>query len=106
MFYSKKKIFFLSKNSTEARQKITGLLNDSIANISTVLNFANRNFEKKLLKNANDDFVNLEQKRIWFININHFWIGLVYAVLPIVTLFLMIDLRQQNIISITFTYTI
>ncbi len=100
MFYSKKKIFFLSKNSTEARQKITGLLNDSIANISTVLHFANRNFEKKLLANANDDFVNLEKKRIWFININHFWIGLIYAILPIVTLFLMIDLRQKNIISI------
>ena len=100
MFYSKKKIFFLAKNCNEARQKITGLLNDSITNISTVLYFANRNFEKKLLKNANDDFVNLEQKRIWFININHFWIGLVYAILPIVTLFLMIDLRQQNLITI------
>ena len=100
MFYSKKKIFFLSKNSTEAKQKITGLLNDSIANISTVLHFANRNFEKKLLANANEDFVNLEKKRIWFININHFWIGLIYAILPIVTLFLMIDLRQKNIISI------
>jgi ATP-binding cassette subfamily B protein len=100
MFYSKKKIFFLSKNSTEAKQKITGLLNDSIANISNVLHFANRNFEKKLLANANEDFVNLEKKRIWFININHFWIGLIYAILPIVTLFLMIDLRQKNIISI------
>jgi ATP-binding cassette subfamily B protein len=100
IFYSKKKIFFLSKNSTEAKQKITGLLNDSIANISTVLHFANRNFEKKLLANANEDFVNLEKKRIWFININHFWIGLIYAILPIVTLFLMIDLRQKNIISI------
>ena len=100
MFYSKKKIFFLSKNSTEAKQKITGLLNDSIANISNVLNFANRNFEKKLLANANENFVNLEKKRIWFININHFWIGLIYAILPIVTLFLMIDLRQQKLISI------
>jgi len=100
MFYSKKKIFFLSKNTTEIRQKITGLLNDSISNISAVLHFANRNFEKKLLKNANDNYVNSEQKRTWFININHFWIGLIYAILPIVTLFLMINLRQQNIISI------
>ena len=100
MFYSKKKIFSLSKNSTQAKQKITGLLNDSIANISNVLHFANRNFEKKLLENANENFISLEKKRIWFININHFWIGLIYAILPIITLFLMIDLRQKNLISI------
>ncbi len=36
MFYSKKKIFFLSKNSTEAKQKITGLTKPQIRKLAEV----------------------------------------------------------------------
>ena len=100
IFLTKKKQFFLAKDSTAIRQKITGLLNDGISNISNVLFFTNRNFEKNLLKKANDQYAHFEQKRIWFIYINHLWIGLIYTILPIVTLFLMINLRQKNLITV------
>jgi len=97
---SKKKQFILTKNSSALRQKITGLLNDSISNISTVLLYSNRNFEKNLLNKTNDDWVKAEEKRIWFINVNHFVIGLIYAVIPILTLFLMLDLYQKKLVSL------
>jgi len=100
IFLSKKKQFFLAKDSSAIRQKITGLLNDGISNISNVLFFTNRNFEKNLLKKANNQYAHFEQKRIWFICVNHLWIGLIYTILPIVTLFLMINLRQKNLITI------
>ena len=41
IFLTKKKQFFLAKDSTAIRQKITGLLNDGISNISNVLFFTN-----------------------------------------------------------------
>jgi ATP-binding cassette subfamily B protein len=97
---SKKKQFILTKNSSALRQKITGLLNDGISNISTVLLFSNRNYEKNLLNKTNNDWVKAEEKRIWFINVNHFVIGLIYAVIPILTLFLMLDLYQKKLVSL------
>jgi ATP-binding cassette subfamily B protein len=99
IFLSKRKSFSHSKNATNVKQKITGLLNDSISNIASVLLFSNKSFEKKLLKNANQDFIATENIRLKFMFINHAIIGLMYVVLSIVVLFLLINLKIANLIS-------
>jgi len=99
MFLTKKKGLIYSEKSTDKRQAISGLVNDGISNISNVLFFCARNFELKKIKNANHDFINCEKKRLRFIFINHFILGLVYCILSISVLFLLINLRIENAIS-------
>ena len=96
---TKIKSFSHSKNATNVKQKITGLLNDSITNIASVMLFSNKSFEKKLLRNANQDFIATENIRLKFMFMNHGIIGLMYVVLSIVILFLLIKLKIANLIS-------
>jgi ATP-binding cassette subfamily B protein len=100
MFFFKRKGFVYSEQSTANKQKITGLINDGISNIATVLFFSAKKFEKKLLKKANGDFIKSEKRRLKFLFINHFVMGFVYSALSISVLFLLIDLKMKNLISI------
>ncbi len=100
MFFSKRKGLIYSEKSTAQKQKISGLVNDGISNIANVLFFSARNFELKHIRNANDDFVQLEKNRLRFVFLNHLVIGFVYCILSISVLFLLIDLRRENLVSI------
>ena len=100
MFFSKRKGLIYSEKSTAQKQKISGLVNDGISNIANVLFFSARNFELKHIRKTNDDFVELEKNRLRFVFLNHLVIGFVYCVLSISILFLLIDLRRKNLVSI------
>jgi ATP-binding cassette subfamily B protein len=99
MFFAKKKGLVYSENSTLEKQKITGLINDSISNISSVLLFGARRFEKNLLRKANENFIKSEKRRLKFMFINHLIMGFIYSALSISVLFLLIDLKSKNLIS-------
>jgi ATP-binding cassette, subfamily B, bacterial len=99
MFLSKRKGMTYSEKSTAEKQKITGLVNDSISNIANVLFFRARKFERNSLRTANDDFIKCEKNRLKFLFLNHFVIGLFYSALSISVLFLLINLRSKNLIS-------
>ncbi|MBU6339285.1 MAG: ABC transporter ATP-binding protein/permease [Rickettsiales bacterium] len=100
MFFAKRRGLIYSEKSTASKQRISGLINDGISNIASVLFFCTRNFERNLIKNANNDFVKCEKKRLKFQFINHFVMGFIYSALSISVLFLLINLRQKNLISI------
>ena len=100
MFYSKRKGLHYSEKSTTEKQKISGLVNDAISNIANVLFFSARNFEKNLIRNANEDFIKSEKKRLRFLFLNHLVLGFIYCSLSISVLFLLIDLRSKNLVSI------
>ncbi len=99
MFWSKRKGLVYSEKSTAEKQKISGLVNDGIANIANVLFFRARSFERQQIKLANVDFIASEKKRLKFIFINHFILGLTYSALSISILFLLINLRTKNLIT-------
>lgn len=99
MFLSKRKGMTYSEKSTAEKQKITGLVNDSISNIANVLFFRARKFERNSLRTANGDFIKCEKNRLKFLFLNHFVMGLFYATLSISVLFLLINLRSKNLIS-------
>ena len=88
-----------SQNSTNKKQKISGFINDNIANIATVLFFATKKREELNLSVLNQDFITTEQKRLKFIFINHFILGFVYSALSISVLFTLINLKIKNLIS-------
>lgn len=100
MFYFKRKGYIFSQRSTAQRQKISGLINDSISNISSVLFFSATKFEKKLIQNSNENFIKCEQVRLKFLFINHFIMGFIYSALSIAVLFLLINLKTKNLISV------
>jgi len=100
MFWSKKKGLIYSEKSTAEKQKISGLVNDGIANIANVLFFRARNFELKQIEAANADFIKSEKNRLRFVFINHFILGLIYCALSISVLFLLINLRAKNLITV------
>ena len=100
MFFTKKRGLKYSENTTAERQRISGLVNDGISNIANVLFFRARKFEQNLLRNANGDFIKCEQKRLKFLFLNHFVMGFIYSALSIAVLFLLIDLKTKNLISI------
>jgi len=99
MFLTKKRGLVYSEKSTAQKQKISGLINDGISNISNVLFFKARNFEQNLIKNANADFIKCEKKRLKFMFFNHFVMGFIYSALSISILFLLINLKTKNQIS-------
>ena len=98
-FVSKKKLSNLSAIATNKRQEITGVINDCLANIATVFNFASKKQEQNLLEKHNNEFIMLEKKRLKFLFINHLFIGFVYCLMSISVLYLLIKLRQQQLIS-------
>lgn len=100
MLFSKRKGLIYSEKSTAEKQKISGLVNDGVSNIANVLFFCARNFELKKIRNSNDDFIKCEKNRLRFIFINHLVLGLVYCTLSISVLFLLLDLRSKNLITI------
>jgi ATP-binding cassette subfamily B protein len=100
MFFTKRKGLNYSEKSTAEKQKISGLINDGISNIANVLFFRARNFELNLIRNANNDFIKSEKTRLRFVFLNHLVIGLIYCALSISVLFLLIDLRRKNLVSI------
>ena len=99
MFFLKKKGLIYSQNSTNKKQKISGFINDNIANIATVLFFATKKREELNLSVLSQDFITTEQKRLKFIFINHFMLGFVYSALSISVLFTLINLKIKNLIS-------
>jgi ATP-binding cassette subfamily B protein len=99
MFFAKKRGLILSERSTAQKQRLSGLVNDGISNISSVLFFGARNSELNLIENANGDFIDCEKKRLKFKFLNHLVMGVIYSALSISVLFLLIDLRQENLIS-------
>jgi len=99
MFLTKRKGLSYSEKSTARKQEITGLINDGISNISSVLFFGARRFERNLLKNSNGNFIVAEKKRLKFIILNHLVMGFIYSLLSIAVLFLLIDLKIKNQIS-------
>ena len=98
-FVSKKKLANLSAFATNKRQEITGIINDAIANIATIFAFASKNKEQNLLSKHNNEFIFAERKRLKFLFINHIFIGFAYCLMSISILYLLIKLRQQQIIS-------
>jgi ATP-binding cassette subfamily B protein len=99
IFLSKRKGFVYSERSTANKQKITGLINDSISNIASVTLFSAKRFEKFLLRNANKDFIKSEKRRLKFLFINHFILGFTYSALSISALFLLLNLKMKHLIS-------
>lgn len=99
MFLAKRKGFKLSASSTAQKQRISGLVNDSISNIANILLFNSQSREQKFVRKANQEFVNYEKKRLRFLFINHFVIGFLYCGLSIAVLFFLIYLKSQNSIS-------
>ena len=99
MFLTKRKGLGYSEKSTLEKQKITGLINDGISNIASVLFFGARKFERDLIKNANGDFIVAEKRRLKFLFLNHCVMGFIYSALSISVLFLLIDLKTKNQIS-------
>jgi ABC-type multidrug transport system fused ATPase/permease subunit len=98
-FVSKKKLANLSAFATNKLQEITGIINDAIANIATIFAFASKNKEQNLLSKHNNEFIFAERKRLKFLFINHIFIRFVYCLMSISILYLLIKLRQQQIIS-------
>jgi ATP-binding cassette subfamily B protein len=98
-FVSKKKLANLSAFATHKKQEITGVINDAIANISTIFAFASKNKEQNLLAKHNAEFIFAERKRLKFLFINHIFIGFVYCLMSISVLYLLIKLRQQQLVS-------
>jgi ATP-binding cassette subfamily B protein len=99
MFFAKRKGLIYAQNSTLEKQKISGLINDSISNIANVLFFSAKKFERNLIKNANGDFIIAEKTRLKFLFLNHLVMGFIYSALSICVLFLLIDLKTKNLIS-------
>ncbi len=98
-FVSKKKLANLSAFATNKKQEITGIINDAIANIATIFAFASKNKEQNLLAKHNNEFIFAERKRLKFLFINRIFIGFVYSLMSISILYLLIKLRQQQLIS-------
>ncbi len=98
-FVSKKKLANLSAFATNKRQEITGIINDAIANIATIFAFASKNKEQNLLAKHNNEFIFAERKRLKFLFTNHIFIGFVYCLMSISILYLLIKLRQQQLVS-------
>jgi ATP-binding cassette subfamily B protein len=100
MFFSKRKCLTYSEQTTEQKQKITGLLNDLIANFANISIFAGKKAEFARLNNANKKFIIADQKRLKFLFINHFIMGFIYSGLSIGVLLLLVKLKQDNFITI------
>lgn len=100
MFLLKIRGLKYSEKATAQKQRISGLVNDGVSNIASVLFFRSRKFESKLIKGANADFIKCEKKRLKFLFINHLVMGVIYSIVSVSVLFLLIDLRQKNLISI------
>lgn len=98
-FMLKKKGLFYSEKATSERQKIAGLINDGISNISNILLFGARRFERKLVRKAGEKFISAEKQRLKFLFINHLLMGTVFAIISISVLFLLIHLKTQNLIT-------
>ena len=98
-FVSQKKLTNLSAFATNKKQEITGIINDAIANIATIFAFASKNKEQNLLAKHNAEFIFAEKNRLKFLFINHIFIGFVYCLMSISILYLLIKLRQQQLIS-------
>lgn len=99
MFLAKRKGMLLSARSTAQKQKISGLINDGVSNITNVLLFNARKHEKDFVRTANQEFIKCEKTRLKFMFVNHFVIGFIYCGLSIAVMFFLIYLKSQNAIS-------
>jgi len=99
VFISKKKISILSASSIDKKQEMNGILNDIFVNFNTVFIFAKKNQEQLRLQNNAKQFIVAEKKRLKFLFVNHLFIGIIYVIMSISILFLLIKLRQQNLIT-------
>lgn len=100
VYFIAKRINPLSANFASKRQKVSGFIVDSISNITSVLLFANKNQEHNLISDNLNKMVTAEKKMLKFEFILHIFVGITYIAISLVILFLMIELRREQKVTI------
>jgi ATP-binding cassette subfamily B protein len=95
-----RKLHSLSENYTYHSQRTSGLIADSISNIYSIFIFANKNNERKFIKENLKGQVNSEQCMLKYESYLQLFIGITYFSITVGVLFLLIHLKQKNQITI------
>ena len=99
-FLISKKIHFLSKEYTKERQGVSGLINDSISNISSIFLFASRRRERKFVDKGLNSLVVSTKKMLKYEFILHAIFGVISLAASVGSLFLIIHLRKTGKVTI------
>ncbi len=100
VYFLSKKVSNFSANYANHKQKILGLVVDSIANIFSVLLFVSRKREIDSINKGLDELIATEKSMRKYEFILHIFIGTIYIVVSISILFLLIYLRKIGQITI------
>jgi ATP-binding cassette subfamily B protein len=96
---SKKTVIF-SQDYANQKQKTFGLIVDGMVNISSVFLFASKRKEIDLVSAKLDEVRDHDKTRLKYIFIMHLIMAFIYMTLTIGTLFLMIYLKQKNLVTV------
>ena len=99
-FLISKKIHFLSKDYTKERQGVSGLITDSISNISSIFLFASRKRERKFVDKGLNKLVVSTKKMLKYEFILHAIFGIISLAASVGSLFLIIHLRKAGKVTI------
>lgn len=100
-YFMSKKLNFYSFEETQARHRLVGTLSDKITNIATLFSFATRKVELKDLEtNIAQDFMPRQKALYRYDFLVQLVAGVFYLVMFTSLLFMMIEARKQNLISI------
>lgn len=101
IYFLSGKLMHLSQNTSQAKHRLVGALSDKISNMTSIFLFSGRNLANKSLeKQINQDVIPREIKEYKY----NFWLqiigGFFYLTMLISLLFVLIDFKKRNIISV------
>ena len=101
IYFLSNKLMRLSQNTSQAKHRLVGAISDKISNVTSIFLFSGRNLAKNsLAKQINQDVIPREIKEYKY----NFWIqiigGCFYLTMLISLLFVLINFKKQNIISV------
>jgi ATP-binding cassette subfamily B protein len=100
-YFMSKKINLYSFEETQARHRLVGTLADKITNIASLFSFATRKVElKDLEKNISKDFMPRQIALYRYDFVIQLVASIFYLIMFISILFMMIEARRQNLVSI------
>jgi ATP-binding cassette subfamily B protein len=95
-----RKLNSLSQKYSQTKHKARGIINDGIANILSVKIFAAKEFEVSLVDKYLFELIEDDRVRMKFMFILHIVISVIYVSISIILLFLLLNLKKRNLITI------
>ena len=94
------KIQVLNEEWNDKQQLTKGIINDTIANIANIFIFSAKKIANIFLANSLETEVKAESRWLKYEFLYHLFLGVIYLIISAVTLYFVISLKQQNLISL------